>query len=97
MALITRHQDRSPRPVPASHPEARLDVRTDLIRLQRRKSRPARHSLLRLHDEILSRDDRLGRRRPEVVERLLAEVLKYTDDARAAQLKKDREALLKAR
>lgn len=60
-------------------------------------SRPDVTALLRLHDEVLSRDDRLGRLRPEVVERLLADILKYTNEARAAQLKKDREALLKAR
>jgi hypothetical protein len=60
-------------------------------------SKPDVVALLRLHDEILSSDDRLGRQRPEVVERLLAEVLKSTNEARALQLKKDREALLQSR
>jgi hypothetical protein len=59
--------------------------------------RPDVTGLLRLHDEILSRDDQLGRQRPEVVERLLAEVLKSTNDARTLQLKKDHDALLQAR
>jgi hypothetical protein len=67
-----------------------------LRRARELAGRPDVTALLRLHDEILTRDDRLGRRRPEVVERLLAEVLRYTNEARVAQLKKDREALLKA-
>ena len=82
----------------ASVDAAYKDLESSVLpRARELAGRPDVMGLLRLHDEILSRDDRLGRRRPEVVERLLAEVLKYTDDARAAQLKKDREALLKAR
>jgi hypothetical protein len=82
----------------ASRDSAYRDLESSVLpRARELASRPDVTALLRLHDEILSRDDRLGRRRPEVVERLLMEVLKYTNDARAAQLKKDREALLKAR
>lgn len=46
--------------------------------------------LLRLRDEVEARDNALGHRQPELISRLVTEILKYTDQARALQLEEDR-------
>jgi hypothetical protein len=58
-------------------------------------ARPDVKALLRLRDEVKQRDNELGHRRADVIEALLLEVDRYTDEARARQLELDRRAFLK--
>jgi hypothetical protein len=58
-------------------------------------ARPDVKALLRLRDEVKQRDNELGHRRADLIEALLLEVDKYTDEARARQLELDRRAFLK--
>jgi hypothetical protein len=58
-------------------------------------ARPDVKALLRLRDEVKQRDNELGQRRAELIEALLLEVDRYTDEARARQLELDRRAFLK--
>lgn len=51
--------------------------------------------LLRLGDEVERRDKELGRRQPEALNRRMIDLLRYTDEARALQLERDRQAFLK--
>lgn len=61
-------------------------------RAQQMVARPDVKGLLRLRDEIARRDKALGSREPQLVNDLLAELQRYTDQARALQLQKDRQA-----
>src|SRR5262245_1924612 len=58
-------------------------------------ARPDVRALLRLRDEVKQRDNELGHRRPDLIEALLIEVDRLTDEARARQLELDRRAFLK--
>ena len=58
-------------------------------------ARPDVKALLRLRDEVKQRDNELGHRRADLIEALLLEVDRYTDEARARQLELDRRAFLK--
>jgi hypothetical protein len=58
-------------------------------------ARPDVKALLRLRDEVKQRDNELGHRRADLIEALLLEVDKHTDEARARQLELDRRAFLK--
>ncbi len=53
--------------------------------------------LLRLREEVEQRGKRLGKQRADLVEQLMLEVVRYTDEARARQLERDRRAFLKER
>jgi hypothetical protein len=58
-------------------------------------ARPDVRALLRLRDEVKQRDNDLGHRRADLIETLLIEVDRLTDEARARQLELDRRAFLK--
>ena len=68
-----------------------------LQRASRLAARPDVKALLGLQDEIVKRDERLGRRQPALVEHLMAQVQVHLERARALQLQKDRGDLLRAR
>jgi hypothetical protein len=59
-------------------------------------ARPDVKALLRLRDEVKQRDNELGHRRADLIEALLLEVDRFTDEARARQLELDRRAFLKS-
>jgi hypothetical protein len=46
--------------------------------------------LLRLRQEVERRDAQLGKKQPQVMDRLIAELTRLTDEARAVQLERDR-------
>jgi hypothetical protein len=51
--------------------------------------RPDVYALVALSAEVARRDEQLGRQRPSLVKQLLAEVERYTNEARALRLKLD--------
>lgn len=86
---------------PAAASEATADASYQALEdaiLQRARelaARPDVKALLRLKAQVDRRDKELGKRRPEKVERIQAELLRYTDEARVLQLERDRRAFLK--
>ena len=58
-------------------------------------ARPDVKGLLRLKEDVQKRDVQLGRRQPDLVSRLLDELTRLTDEARALQLDRDRGVFLK--
>ena len=83
-------------PVPVSDPPvltyAALEADV-LRRAPKLASRPNVKGLIALRAEVMSRDARLGGTQPELVVRLLTEVDKRTEEARALRLKLDSLAL----
>ena len=51
--------------------------------------RPDVNALIALSAEVVRRDEQLGRQRPAFIKQLLAEVDRYTNEARALRLKLD--------
>jgi hypothetical protein len=60
-------------------------------------ARPDVKALQALRDEVLRRDAQLGRKRPEIVSRLLDEIDRRTDEARSTRLKLDGQLFRKPR
>jgi hypothetical protein len=77
---------------PAQSPLTYETLPADILRRARlRAQQPDVRGLLALIDEIRQIDERLGRQRPDVVGRVIDEVQRLLDEARALQLKKDGE------
>jgi hypothetical protein len=62
----------------------------DVLRRARELARVADvNALIALSAEVARRDDRLGRQQPELIRQLLADVDRYTNEARVSRLKLD--------
>jgi len=70
--------------------DATVRTRAELL-----ASRPDVKGLLRLRSEVERRDKELGNKQPDLVGPLLTELQQMTDQARALQLARDRESILK--
>jgi type IV secretory pathway VirB10-like protein len=71
--------------------EAYRDLRASAVQKARElAAQPDVRGLLRLQEEVKKRDVELGKRQPDFMTRLLDELTKYTDEARALQLERDR-------
>jgi hypothetical protein len=97
-------QPQGPSPEPKSTlPTSSVDVAYQTFESStRRRARelaavPDVKGLLRLREEVEQRGKKLGRQRADLVEQLMLEVVRYTDEARARQLERDRRAFLKER
>jgi hypothetical protein len=95
-------QPQAPSPEPKSTvPASSVDVAYQAFEsTTRRRARelaavPDVKGLLRLREEVEQRGKKLGKQRADLVEQLMVEVVRYTDEARARQLERDRRAFLK--
>jgi hypothetical protein len=95
-------QPQAPSPGPKSTvPASPVDVAYQAFESStRRRARelaavPDVKGLLRLREEVDQRGKKLGKQRADLVEQLMVEVVRYTDEARARQLERDRRAFLK--
>jgi hypothetical protein len=78
------------------HEAAYRDLEATTLRIGRTLAdRPNVKGLIRLRADLERRDKQLGQQRPGEVDRIVSEVLRLTDQARVAQLARDRQALLR--
>jgi hypothetical protein len=91
---------RTPEPAarPAASPKTRVDPDTayrelesdTLARGRQMATRPDVRGLVRLREDVQKRDEQLGKLQPDLVNRVLDELSRLTDQARALQLERDR-------